>query len=140
MFKNPPLRLQYSKAKLISWLCMVGQLVVLGIVAVALLLPAPFTSNQLPAAWETSDLIISHWPTGRLMQRTCAQYLQLLLWNPYFGGGQPLIADPLAALFYPPTHLVHFLPLRDYYLVLILGHLLFAGLGTLLLARRAFGL
>lgn len=146
MIKNPPLRLhyfkrlQYSKAKLTAWLRIAGQLVVLGIVAVALLLPAPFTSDQLPAAWEKSDLIISHWPTALLIQRTFAQYHQLPLWNPYFGGGQPLIADPLAALFYPPTHLVHFLPLRDYYLVLILGHLLFAGLGTLLLARRAFGL
>src|SRR5205823_12926618 len=49
-------------------------------------------------------------------------------------------ADPLAALFYPPTHLVHFLSLRDYYLVLIMGHLVFAGLGMLFLARRAVGL
>ncbi|GHO56982.1 YfhO family protein [Ktedonobacter robiniae] len=146
MIKNPPLRLQYfkrlqySKAKLTAWLRVVGQLAILGIVAVALLLPAPFTSNQLPAARQESDLMISHWPTALLIQRTFAQYHQLPLWNPYFGGGQPLTSDPLAALFYPPTHLVHFLPLRDYYLVLILGHLLFAGLGTLLLARRTFGL
>ncbi|GHO62234.1 hypothetical protein KSC_011260 [Ktedonobacter sp. SOSP1-52] len=83
MIKNPPLRLQYfkrlqySKAKLTVWLRIAGQLVVLGIVAVALLLPAPFTSDQLPAAWEKSDLVISHWPTALLIQRTFAQYHQL---------------------------------------------------------------
>jgi hypothetical protein len=64
----------------------------------------------------------------------------LPLWNPYFGGGQPLGADPLAALFYPPTQLVQIFSLRNYYLVLIMGHLVFAGLGMLLLASRAFKL
>lgn len=140
MNKHLPWRLPYPNARVIAWLRVIGQLVVLGIVAVALLLPAPFTSSQLPAARQDSDLMISHWPTALLIQRTFAQYHQLPLWNPYFGGGQPLGADPLAALFYPPTHLVHFLSLRDYYLVLILGHLLFAGLGMLLLARRTLGL
>ncbi len=75
-----------------------------------------------------------------LIQRTFAQEHRLPLWNPYFGGGQPLAANPLAALFYPPTQLVHFLSLRNYFLVLIMGHLIFAGLGMLLLARRAMGL
>ena len=75
-----------------------------------------------------------------LIQRTIAQDHRLPLWNPYFGGGQPLAANPLAALFYPPTQLVQFLSLRNYFLVLIMGHLVFAGLGMLLLARRALGL
>jgi len=83
---------------------------------------------------------MNHLPTALLIQRTFAQGHGLPLWNPYFGGGQPLAADPLAALFYPPTHLVHFLSLRNYYLVLIMGHLVFAGLGMLLLARRALKL
>ncbi|MBI4213911.1 MAG: hypothetical protein HY534_06330 [Chloroflexi bacterium] len=37
---------------------------------------------------------------------TVARALQdgeLPLWNPYSNGGQPLLADPQAALFYPPT-------------------------------------
>ncbi|HYK86910.1 MAG TPA: hypothetical protein VEV19_16180, partial [Ktedonobacteraceae bacterium] len=117
-----------------------GQLAVLVAVAVVLLLPAPFTLDQLPAVWWGSDLIFSHWPTALLIQRTFAEGHGLPLWNPYYGGGQPVAANPLAALFYPPTLLVHFLPLRDYFLVLMLGHLVFAGLGTLLLARRALGL
>ncbi|HEV2581511.1 MAG TPA: DUF6541 family protein [Ktedonobacteraceae bacterium] len=118
----------------------IGQLAALTVVACLLLWPAPVTQNQLFAAWLDSDLMLSHWPTALLIQRTFAQSHSLPLWNPYFGGGQPLGADPLAALFYPPTHLVHFFSLRDYYLVLILGHLVWAGVGMLLLARRALGL
>src|SRR5258706_4462004 len=123
-----------------SWLPAVGQLVTLVVSETVLLMPAHFTQNQLPAGWARSDLMISHWPTALLIQRTFAQMHQLPLWNPYFGGGQPLGADPLAALFYPPTQLVQIFSLRNYYLVLIMGHLVFAGLGMLLLASRAFKL
>src|SRR5256884_8156881 len=133
-------RRRFWRMSLLPRLPIVGQLAALIVVATALLLPAPFLPNQLPAARPTSDLTISHWFTVILIQRTFAQEVRLPLWNPYFGGGQPLAADPLAALFYPPTHLVHFLSLRDYYLVLIMGHLVFAGLGMLLLASRAVGL
>ena len=135
---------QLWRTYLVPWLPAAGQLVVLVVVATALLWPAPFQPNELPATWTAlwsdSDLLMNHLPTALLIQRTFAQGHGLPLWNPYFGGGQPLAADPLAALFYPPTHLVHFLSLRDYYLVLIMGHLVFAGLGMLLLARRALGL
>jgi hypothetical protein len=131
---------RYWRERLVPRLPAVGQLATLVVVATALLLPAPIIQNQLPAASSDSDLMISHWPTALLIQRTFTQQHRLSLWNPYFGGGQPLAGDPLAALFYPPTHLVHFLSLRDYYLVLFMGHLVFAGLGMLLLARRAVGL
>jgi Bacterial membrane protein YfhO len=131
---------RFWRVSLVPRLPAVGQLATLVVVATALLLPAPFIQNQLPAAWPGSDLMISHWPTALLIQRTFTQEHRLPLWDPYFGGGQPLAADPLAALFYPPTHLVHFLSVQDYYLVLIMGHLIFAGLGMLLLARHAFGL
>lgn len=137
---RPPVRLARADGDKPSPLCLLGQLAILVAVAVVLLLPAPFTLDQLPAVWLGSDLIFSHWPTALLIQRTFAEGQGLPLWNPYYGGGQPLAANPLAALFYPPTLLVHLLPLREYFLVLMLGHLVFAGLGTLLLARRALGL
>ncbi len=133
-------RRQFLQVHLISWLPGIGQLATLVAIAIVLLLPAPFTQYQLPAAWSHSDLILSHWPAALLIQRTFAQAHRLPLWNPYFGGGQPLGADPLAALLYPPTQLVQILSLRNYYLVLILGHFVFAGLGMLLLASRAFKL
>ena len=126
--------------RLITWLTPMAQFATLVVVAIALLWPAPITTNMLFAAWTGSDLMISHWPTALLIQRTFTQSHTLPLWNPYFGGGQPLGADPLAALFYPPTHLVHFFSLRNYYLVLILAHLIWAGLGVLCLARKALRL
>ncbi len=140
MNKEQAVKRRNGRVSLIRWLPAVGQVVVLIVVAIALLLPAPFSPNQVPAGKVSSDLMISSWPTALLIQRTFAQAHRLPLWNPYYGGGQPLAADPLAALFYPPTYLVLFLPLRDYYLWLMIGHLVFAGLGMLLLARRAVGL
>src|SRR5437868_7559169 len=135
---------RFWRAGLLPQLPAVGQLATLVVVAAVLLYPAPFQQKQLPASWlgilADSDLLMSHWPTALLIKSTFAQGHGLPLWNPYFGGGEPLAADSLAALFYPPTHLVHFLSLRDYYLVLIMGHLVFAGLGMLLLARRALKL
>src|SRR5437867_2209232 len=122
MNKEQAVRQRDQGVRLLLWLSAVGQLAVLVAVASVLLLPATVTPYQLPAGRPDSDLMTSHWPTALLIQRTVAQEHRLPLWNPYYGGGQPLAADPLAALFYPPTHLVHFLSLRRYYLVLIMGH------------------
>lgn len=123
-----------------EWLIAAGEGALFFVIVTLLLWPGPFTFNLLPAGGLGSDLMRSHWPTALLIQRTVAQQHRLPLWNPYFGGGQPLVADPLAAVFYPATQLANFLPLRVYYLVLLMGHLLLAGVGMLLLARRALGL
>jgi len=125
-----------GSVRLPSWLPAVGMGSTLLVVAAAVLWPAPVDGSQLFAAWTGSDLIYSHWPFALLAQRTLAQSHHLPLWNPYFGGGLPVGADPLAALFYPPSMLVQLLPLRTFFLVLIMGHLMLAGLGMLLLARR----
>ena len=123
-----------------AWLLMLGQLALFVIAAAVILWPAPIDPNQLFAATPRSDLINSHWPFALLIQRTLLQGHRLPFWNPYFAGGLPVAADPLAALFYPPTLLIAFLPLRTYFLLLIMAHLVFAGLGTLLLARRVLKL
>ncbi|HLH63066.1 MAG TPA: YfhO family protein [Ktedonobacteraceae bacterium] len=131
---------QLRKVNWVPLLSAAGQLAVLVAVAVALLYPAPFQQNQLPAVSGVSDVLMSHWPFALLIQRTFAQEHALPLWNPYIAGGQPLDANPLAAFFYPPTQLVHFFSLRDYFLLLFLAHLVFAGVGMLLLARLALKL
>src|SRR5947209_18987694 len=71
-------------ASLASWLPAVGQLAALIVVATALILPAPMTSNQLPAGRLGSDLMINSWPTALLIQRTFAQEHRWPLWNPYY--------------------------------------------------------
>ncbi len=87
-----------------------------------------------------SDVMISHWPSLLLIKETVARDHRLPLWNPVYGGGRPVAADPLAALWYPPTHIVHLLDIRDSLLVLQVGHLLLAGLGVIVLARVALRL
>ena len=117
-----------------------GEAVLFLVVAAAVLWPAPIHSNELPAAFAGSDLMISHWPSALLIRRTVSLEHRLPLWNPFFAGGRPLSADPLAAMFYPPTQLVNLFPIRDYYLLLLMGHLMLAGFGTFLLSRRALTL
>lgn len=122
-----------------GWFSWLLQIAILLVVAIALLWPAPIQPNALPAMFTTSDLLLSHWPSELLIKRTIAQSHHLPIWNPYYGG-RPLAGDPVAALFYPPTLLVTVLPLRDYFLALLLGHLVWGGLGMLVLARRALHL
>jgi hypothetical protein len=105
-----------------------------------LLWPAPVDRAVLPGVSDLSDLMISHWPSALVLKDTVAQAHRLPLWNPFYGGGRPLAADPLAALFYPPTQLVNLLDVRDYFFVLLAGHLLLAGLGVLVLGRLALRL
>jgi hypothetical protein len=124
-----------------GWRYPAAQFAALLAVACTLLWPAPFDASQLPAmATPLSDLELSHWPSALFIKESVARARLLPLWNPSFGGGRPLAADPLAALLYPPTHLVHLLSVRDYLLVALAGHLLLAGTGMLVLARWGFGL
>lgn len=124
-------------AGLSRWLAVFGLLVAM---AAVLLRPALWERSTLPGGFGMSDLVISHWPNALLIKATVARDHRLPLWNPTYGGGRPAAADPLAALWYPPTHIVHQLDIRDSLLALQVGHLLLAGLGVVVLARAAFKL
>ncbi len=125
------------RARVIDWGSSCAALLIMICV---LLWPAPVDGAVLPGATDLSDLVISHWPSALVLKETVAQAHRLPLWNPFYGGGRPLAADPLAALFYPPTQLVNLLAVRDYFFVLLAGHLLLAGIGVLVLARVALRL
>lgn len=64
-------------------------------------------------------------------------------WNPYLGGGAPLIANYQSAIFYPPNWLHLFLPDVTAMNLLVIFHMLWAGLGvwqfTRLLKLSPFG-
>jgi hypothetical protein len=61
---------------------------------------------------------------------------RLPLWNPYLALGQPHLGDPAATALYPPAVLAFVtLPGPAAYTVVVLGNLLLAGVGTVLLAR-----
>jgi len=57
-------------------------------------------------------------------------------WDPYRSFGQPLLADPSAEILYPPTWLNLLMPSWAYYTVFAAGHLVLAGAGMRVLARR----
>jgi hypothetical protein len=117
-----------------------GQVIALFATIALLLWPTLNQRTTLPGGFEGSDLRISHWTSALVIKQSVAQDGRLPLWHDVFGGGRPLAADPLAALWYPPTHLLHLVDLRNHFLLLIVGHLLFAGMGMLVLAQRALRL
>lgn len=65
---------------------------------------------------------------------------QLPLWTPDIFMGAPLLADPQIGSFYPPNWLTAGLRAPDAIRYSILLHVLWAGLGAYLLARRRAGL
>ncbi len=117
-----------------------GHFLVLAMMAALVLWPAPIDGRMLPAGENQGDIMISHWPDSLNVQRTFEETGRLAQWNPTFGAGRPVGADPLTAMWYPPSFLVHILSLRDYFLALMLGHLMLAGAGMLVVARRVAGL
>ena len=58
------------------------------------------------------------------------------LWDPYTSFGQPLLADPSAQIFYPPTWLNLLMRPWVYCTLFVLSHLVFSGVGAFRLARR----
>ena len=119
------------------WRTALGQVVALFVTIALLVWPTLGERSTLPGGFDGSDLRISHWTSALVIKKSVAEDGRVPLWHEVFGSGRPLAADPLAAVWYPPTHLLHVLTLRDHFLVLIVGHLLFAGVGVLVLAQRA---
>ena len=58
------------------------------------------------------------------------------LWNPLEGLGRPMLANPGSQVLYPLTWLSLALAPQDYYDLYVLAHVLLAGIGAFVLARR----
>jgi hypothetical protein len=68
-----------------------------------------------------------------------AQHLRvgrIPLWNPYNGSGEPWLANPQTAIFYPPAWLFVILPFSTAYVGYLFLHSLLLGGGAYLLFRR----
>lgn len=59
----------------------------------------------------------------------------LPLWNPWVGMGAPLLANAQSALLYPPNWVLLILPVEFGQGLLLVGHLLWAGIGMVKLSR-----
>lgn len=106
---------------------------ILTLLACALLGPALFSPALAVAGF--GDLFAYHYPLRHLTAGSL-QAGHLPFWNPYIFCGGPLAANSQAVLFYPLGALSRILPLTsalswDFFL-----HLVWAGLGVMLLARR----
>ena len=72
----------------------------------------------------------------------CASFANVLregawpVWDPFLGFGQPMLANPGTQVFYPLTWLNLLVRPESYYTLYAVGHLLLAGSGMLVLARR----
>jgi hypothetical protein len=60
----------------------------------------------------------------------------LPLWNPLLGMGAPLLANAQSALLYPPNWILLFIPVEYGQGLLMVAHLLWAGIGMVKLTRR----
>jgi hypothetical protein len=64
----------------------------------------------------------------------------LPLWNPYNASGEPWLANPQTAVFYPPAWLFLVLPFSMAYVSFLLFHLLLLGVGSYLWFARRFSI
>lgn len=92
--------------------------------------------DTLPGTGPGSDIWTSHWNNVAFLRATVRNLHTIPLWNSHLMSGIPFAGDPLAALFYPPMELAPLLAERTFFAVLLIGHLVLAGVGAYALARR----
>jgi hypothetical protein len=102
-----------------------------------LLLPALFWPSRLvyPSWSDFCDLTLIHWPKIQLIRESLAQGNGWPLWSSYGLSGQPLAANQLAMLFYPPILLLLLKPTSWAFSLFYVLHLAWGGLGTYWLVR-----
>jgi len=93
-----------------------------------------------PRDGQTTDLTITHWPAVAFNVRSLRQDGQIPLWRTTIASGGPWAANPQSWLYYPPAWLFFLLPINPTFNLLLLAHLLLAGLGTYAFARQALAL
>ena len=62
---------------------------------------------------------------------------RLPLWNPYNASGEPWLANPQTAVFYPPSWMFIALPFRTAYVLFLAFHIALLGCGAYLLFQRS---
>jgi hypothetical protein len=72
-----------------------------------------------------------HWFTTQALRNGVIPF-----WNPFNGSGEPWLANPQTAVFYPPALLFTILPFATAYVLFVASHLALLGCGMYLLARR----
>ncbi len=76
-----------------------------------------------------SDLVISHYSNLMFLKTAISKYHQIPFWSDSILSGYPFAADPLSGLWYLPTWAAVFTPAPFGINLLVLGHLIFGGVG-----------
>lgn len=76
-----------------------------------------------------SDAVVSHWPNALYLRQSVLEHGAFPLWRETIMAGQPFAANPLNKTAYPFQWLALLLPPAAHLNLLIVGHLLLAGIG-----------
>lgn len=106
-------------------------LVVLSVVAL-LLFAKPLAQNEVLSFRDHFD----YFQPLRMFTATELRRGHLPLWNPYNASGEPWLANPQTAVFYPPAWLFLILPFAPAYTLFLALHVALLGCGAMLLFRR----
>jgi len=106
-------------------------LVFISIVALALFASA-LVHNEVPVFRDHSDYFMPL----RYFTALHLRAWRLPLWNPYSASGEPWLANPQTAVFYPPTWIFVVFPFRTAYVLFLVLHLALLGCGAYLLFAR----
>ena len=87
-----------------------------------------------------NDLSTYFLPHAYWLKRFILQNHQIPLWSPIQFTGIPYLADPQNYLFYLPNYLFLLFTVETAFIVLLTAHLIWAGLGTYILAKYHFKL
>ena len=104
------------------------------IIGLTVALFAPLLVNTHSIAGNAGDVYLHYYPLHSL----CAEQVQagnMPLWNPYIFAGQPLLANPQSAVFYPMTLLFYILSIPVAFNYTYILHFILAGFGMYLCAR-----
>jgi hypothetical protein len=126
------MRADMTDRPLSRWPPAVRALLALGALAAVLFAPAILAGR----VFYERDIHLWYWGQAETFVR-CVAAGAWPVWDPYLAFGHPLWANPGALqVLYPPTWLNLLIRPARFYTLYVVGHFLFAGLGTYLLGRR----
>ncbi|TSC90505.1 MAG: hypothetical protein G01um10145_177 [Microgenomates group bacterium Gr01-1014_5] len=112
---------------------------VLIFLSACLLLYLPILVNPRLILERGNDLQEFYWPIFYFIREHIFSDFSLPLWNNMFFSGTPLLPDPQSFLFYLPNIIFLILPIDLAFIISLLTHSLFGGIGAYLVAKHGLG-
>src|SRR5438445_1016646 len=120
----------------VRWSLAADHSAVIGLLAASLVFYYPLVF--LGRALVDYDAFVYFYPQRAFLARSLLSG-RIPLWDPYLFDGAPFLANPQAAVLYPPSWLFVLGPVQAVYAAQLVLHAFLAAFFTYLLARHAFG-